>query len=215
MSLSRPTMAAVAACTALACAGVSGTPARWDAASALIAADNAFAEASSRHDARAAGELIAEDAVFLNRRGLLRGRAAVLEGWKELLTEGGPVLDWTPRQADASDSGELGFTVGDWRLEAKDGSVTTGEYVTVWRRERDGRFRALFDGPLRKGGLDSRSRVAVREARSEAGDLTAEIGTLPAAEGRAEAAYLVVSRSRDGGASRAVETVVPLAPPEP
>jgi ketosteroid isomerase-like protein len=182
----------------------------------MIAADGAFSDACSRHDAAATGALIAEDAVFISPRGLLRGRAEVLEGWKTLLSADGPVLEWLPNRADASDSGEYGFTVGEWRLRAKTGEVTSGEYVTVWRRDGDGRYRALLDSPLQEGSATSPSRVAMREVRSKAGDLTAELGTLPAAGGGAEgAAYLIVSRARDGRLSPAVETVVPLARRQP
>jgi ketosteroid isomerase-like protein len=211
MSLARLAFAAVAVFGLVGCAGVPSA-ARQDAASAMIAADGAFSDACSRHDAAATGALIAEDAVFISPRGLLRGRAEVLEGWKALLSENGPVLEWLPNRADASDSGEYGFTVGEWRLKEKNGEVASGEYVTVWRRDPDGRFRALLDSPLREGSVGSASRVSVREVRSKAGDLTADLGTLPAAAGGAEtSAYLVVSRARDGRLAPAVETVVPLS----
>jgi ketosteroid isomerase-like protein len=209
------TLAALLAWGALACAGVPASAVRQDAAAAMVAADDAFSDACARHDPAATGDLVAEDAVFIGRRGLLRGRAGVLEGWKPLLTEGGPVLQWVATRADASNAGDLGFTVGEWRLESEDGRVSTGEYVTVWRRDGDGRLRALFDGPLREDRLEARPRVAVREVHSKDGDLRAEIGTLSRDGGEGDAAYLVVWRTRGGGSSPAVETVVPISNSEP
>ncbi|HET9984723.1 MAG TPA: DUF4440 domain-containing protein [Longimicrobiales bacterium] len=57
------------------------------------------------------------------------------------------LLEWRPEYADASADGGLGYTTGPWTLRPAPGQPVraTGRYFTVWRREADGRFRALVD----------------------------------------------------------------------
>ncbi|MFD2933896.1 YybH family protein [Spirosoma flavum] len=62
----------------------------------------------------------------------------------------GPVLTWQVLKADAAQSGELGYTFGQWMLTKKDysgkRSTQYGVYVTVWKRQRDGQWRFVVDG---------------------------------------------------------------------
>ena len=72
------------------------------------------------------------------------------DGWAPLLDpDGATSLRWQPVSAEVSSSGDLAYTMGTYRLETRDetGQVraATGEYVTVWRRESDGLWRASAD----------------------------------------------------------------------
>lgn len=62
----------------------------------------------------------------------------------------GPVLTWQVLKADAAQSGELGYTFGQWMLTSKDdtGKRTAkyGVYMTVWKRQRNGLWRFVLDG---------------------------------------------------------------------
>ena len=44
----------------------------------------------------------------------------------------------------------LGYTLGTWQSthynEAGKGQVTTGKYVTIWRKQADGSWKVVFDG---------------------------------------------------------------------
>ncbi len=46
-------------------------------------------------------------------------------------------------------AGDVGYTVGTWERHTKDGRgaaiVRRGQYLTVWRKEKDGVWRATFD----------------------------------------------------------------------
>jgi ketosteroid isomerase-like protein len=58
-------------------------------------------------------------------------------------------LTWEPLRAEAS--GHLGYTFGTYSLETKtaDGLRDTtlyGNYVSVWKRKRDGSWRYIVDG---------------------------------------------------------------------
>ncbi len=62
----------------------------------------------------------------------------------------GSVLTWQVLKADAAQSGELGYTFGQWMLTNKDESGKStahyGVYVTVWKRQRNGQWRFVLDG---------------------------------------------------------------------
>ena len=62
----------------------------------------------------------------------------------------GPVLSWQVLKADAAQSGELGYTFGQWMLTNKDESgkktAKYGVYMTVWKRQRNGQWRFVLDG---------------------------------------------------------------------
>ncbi len=186
----------------------------------LTDADRALARAVARRDRAAFEALLDEEAVFGVR--LLEGRAAVAEAWATFMADGGPRLEWTPEHAVLAASGDLGYTVGLFRLERRGAGaapeVEVGRYVTVWRRGGDGRFRALFDLSLdpelaRRPGLQ---RTPRRTVASRSGDLDATVGTwtsATAAGSTTAGAYLVVrQRGRDGALSEVVSTAVARQP---
>jgi ketosteroid isomerase-like protein len=58
------------------------------------------------------------------------------------------VLAWEPIYAEAAASGDLGYTIGTWRLhpDGDDPAVAaTGKYVTIWRKTPDGEWRGAVD----------------------------------------------------------------------
>ncbi len=66
------------------------------------------------------------------------------------LAEGGSfTLTWEPHAADVSRSGDLGYTWGTYELHGAgpDGQprASYGKYVTIWRRQPDGAWRAVLD----------------------------------------------------------------------
>lgn len=62
----------------------------------------------------------------------------------------GSVLTWEVLKADAAQSGEMGYTFGQWTLVSKDESgkkkTQFGVYVTVWKKQRNGQWRFVVDG---------------------------------------------------------------------
>lgn len=58
-------------------------------------------------------------------------------------------ISWTPDSAVVSSSGDFGYTYGTNRITAPDstGALHTveGRYITVWRKEADGRWRCSAD----------------------------------------------------------------------
>ncbi|MDQ3021818.1 MAG: nuclear transport factor 2 family protein [Bacteroidota bacterium] len=54
-------------------------------------------------------------------------------------------LTWEPVKADVAQSGELGYTWGNWKLAMKDTTVY-GNYFTIWKRQNDGSWKMALDG---------------------------------------------------------------------
>lgn len=56
-------------------------------------------------------------------------------------------LTWTPVKADVSRSCDLGYTFGNYELyDFRHGEIRHGNYITVWRKEKDGTWRWVLDG---------------------------------------------------------------------
>lgn len=145
----------VSGCTPV---GTPNGPSRDELRDQVLGADRRFNAAVARGDRAAFADLVAADAVFLGTV-TLRGRAEVAESWSPLLDPEGPVsLRWAPDSAEVATSSDLAYTLGTYRLERRgeDGRVdaATGDYVTVWRRDPDGRWRAIVDSGTPPRGVE-------------------------------------------------------------
>lgn len=54
-------------------------------------------------------------------------------------------LIWDPVNGEVAESGELGYTWGNWHLTNKD-TTYYGNYFTVWKKQPDGKWKVLLDG---------------------------------------------------------------------
>ena len=105
-------------------------------------AERAFARSMATRDLKAFGDLLADDAVFLGRDGVDRGKAAVVAGWKPLFEGPTAPFSWEPETVEVLASGTLGLSSGP----VKDPSgKQTGVFNSIWRREADGRWKVVFD----------------------------------------------------------------------
>jgi len=96
--------------------------------------NRAFIAAFLRGDARAVAELYTEDAqVIAPDAPIASGRSAIAAAWQATINTG--VKDLTLQTAQVESSGDLACETGIVRLVAKDGKVTEGRYVVVWKRE--------------------------------------------------------------------------------
>ncbi len=183
----------------------------------LREADQALARAVDERNRVAFEALIGEDAYFFGGGEALRNRAAVLKAWAGFFEAQGPRLRWSPELAEMARSRDVGYTVGRYELERQDSAGRNtrreGRYVTVWRREADGAFRAAADAPLVPPGDNAPTdlrRSPERAIWSRDGDLAVEIGSWrsqgpPALSGL----YLAIRRrTREGSMAPALETIV-------
>jgi ketosteroid isomerase-like protein len=58
-------------------------------------------------------------------------------------------LTWTPTDAQMGPSGDMGYTWGHFEGHSKDAAgnpvTTSGRYITVWRKEKDGSWKVALD----------------------------------------------------------------------
>jgi len=105
-------------------------------------AETAFAATMASRDHAAFGGFVAEEAIFFGRRGPLRGRAAVLEGWRPLFEGPTAPFSWKPEVVEVLASGTFALSSGSvWDPEGKQ----IGTFNSIWRRDADGRWRVIFD----------------------------------------------------------------------
>lgn len=125
----------------------------------LLEADRAFSALSVEKGMREAFGTYMTDDVVIYRGGLppVEGRASALPLYPD-----NPeiMLRWEPWFVDIAQSGDLGYTLGSYRLRVPDDNggmqESTGSYVSIWRKQSDGSWKFVFDtghpGQLRDGG---------------------------------------------------------------
>jgi len=64
-----------------------------------------------------------------------------------LMSAGDVLLQWTPRKAEVSESGDLGWTWGRYEFRSRTDSslIEKGTYLDVWRKQDDGSWKVLVD----------------------------------------------------------------------
>jgi ketosteroid isomerase-like protein len=112
----------------------------------LMEADRAFCRDVQENGAEAWASWFAEDGVQFPASGRVEGRDAIRALMTPVFAPGAPALLWEPTDAVLTASGELGYTLGKWRLVAAEGDsvLGTGNYVTIWRRI-DGEWKVVVD----------------------------------------------------------------------
>ena len=53
-------------------------------------------------------------------------------------------LSWKPYRSEASAAGDLGYSIGNWTLTKPD-TILYGNYVTIWKKQKDGSWKFVFD----------------------------------------------------------------------
>ena len=74
-------------------------------------AEIAFSRAVETGDLEAFERFIDPDARFTGAQ-VLRGRAAVVDGWRVFFEAGGPSIEWAPDSVEVLESGDLAFSQG-------------------------------------------------------------------------------------------------------
>lgn len=79
----------------------------------------------------------------------VRGRDAVWTDWADFFAPDGPTLSWTPTHGEVVGAGDLGYTTGTavFRTKGPNGAPVErhSEYLTVWRKQKDGSWKVIFD----------------------------------------------------------------------
>ncbi|MFZ1992283.1 MAG: nuclear transport factor 2 family protein [Alphaproteobacteria bacterium] len=112
----------------------------------ILAADRAFNdEAKAKGAGQAFADFMDDKDGMLIQGGTepVRGRDAIFRAQNDNLVPS--PLVWSPDEAFAGKSGDLGASWGHWKYTRPDGSTATGKYLTVWRKNADGKWKGLMD----------------------------------------------------------------------
>jgi ketosteroid isomerase-like protein len=109
----------------------------------LVDTEKAFAKAAAETGVgQAFLEFCAEDGI------VFQPMAVKARDYWQARPQSPALLAWTPVWADISADGTLGYTTGDWDyrpLGKEDAPVAWGQYITVWKKQSGGEFRAVLD----------------------------------------------------------------------
>jgi ketosteroid isomerase-like protein len=128
----------------------------------VVAAELAFAAQATQTSTEAAFLANSAPTALVTENGKL---ANAQEVWRVRPSRPGSKLTWYPVLADAAQSGDMGYTTGPWTLLQNNRPVSTGEYVTVWRKQLDGRWKFVVDMGIERIGTAPAQAATVPRPR--------------------------------------------------
>jgi len=143
--------------TAIACAQTAVPPASPPAAKMSAAEcevwnrERTFAASVEHHDAVAFADHVHAQAAFgAGSTAPTHGRDAVVADWKDIIEGKQIKLGWSPGIVTIGGDGSLAISRGpswieDLRPNPKQ-RYRIGEFISTWIKDKDGRWRVLFDG---------------------------------------------------------------------
>ena len=110
----------------------------------IIKADEAFSNMSRKQGMKKAFlEYIDDDGILLRpNHPPIIGADAI--DFLSQANDTSYTLTWKPHAAEASSSGDLGFTYGVYSLMLPD-TILSGTYVSIWKKQIDGRWKFVLD----------------------------------------------------------------------
>ena len=106
------------------------------------ATEVAFARSMAERDFAAFAAHVSEHAIFWSGSKVLRGKAAVLDGWRRFYDGATAPFSWEPDEVVVLGDGSLAQSSGPVRDAA---GKLIARFRSVWRREADGRWLIVLD----------------------------------------------------------------------
>jgi ketosteroid isomerase-like protein len=85
---------------------------------------------------------VSSEAIFFGDTTVIRGKQAVLAGWKRFFAKPDAPFSWSPDVIEVLPSGNLALSSGPVFDPA---GQKIGTFSSIWRREPDGRWKIIFD----------------------------------------------------------------------
>ncbi|HEY6162682.1 MAG TPA: hypothetical protein VI112_15745 [Bacteroidia bacterium] len=113
----------------------------------LMETDKQFSKMSAEKGLKEASLYYAADDVMRlqNKEFPANGKDALKKMLEESM-DAQTVMTWEPVRADIASSGDLGYTIGNWKMRISDStsaeaSVYYGNYMSVWKKMADGSWK--------------------------------------------------------------------------
>jgi ketosteroid isomerase-like protein len=169
---------------------------RQAALDSMVAAEKAFAKMAGEKGFRDAFlDFLADDSI------VFRPDPVPAKEWYRGRPASPALLSWYPTFAEVSLAGDLGYTAGPWEYRAKgkdDPEVAaTGTFVTLWRKQADGTWKALIDHGTENPKPASAPAVSIPSAQPA----KIETSALPKANADAERSALLAADRAFGKAA--------------
>ena len=111
----------------------------------IIQTDKAMSDEAAKNGFYKTLLLYADDSVVKPQEGMLPivGKQALEKFWNERTDFKG--MTWEPFKAEASKQGDMGYTLGNWKLVTND-TTLYGNYYTIWKKQADSKWKFVVDG---------------------------------------------------------------------
>jgi ketosteroid isomerase-like protein len=90
----------------------------------------------------------ADENAVIHRDTMIKGKAAIRNFYSDERFKNASVT-WTPDFIEVSDDGTLGYTYGNyiWKIQQENGEMKEfrGIFHTVWKKQKDGNWRYVWD----------------------------------------------------------------------
>ncbi len=107
----------------------------------VYAAERAFAKSMADRNLTAFSQHLSEDAIFFGES-VLKGKTAVVEGWKSFYQGEIAPFSWEPTQVEVLEDGALALSTGPVRDPS--GKIVA-TFSSIWRQEQPGVWKVVFD----------------------------------------------------------------------
>lgn len=107
--------------------------------------DSEFSDYSKQYGMRKAFlEYIDDDGVMMKDQSLpIKGARAI--DLISSMNDSTVTMTWEPEGGDIAASGELGYTYGIYEMRDRENNVQRGTYVTIWKKQKDGKWKFVLD----------------------------------------------------------------------
>jgi ketosteroid isomerase-like protein len=139
--MTRTTLSALVAVVSFSPALAGQTPAA-NLRKQVFAAESSFAASMAQRDFDAFAAHVSPEAIFFGDTTVMRGKEAVLKGWRPFFQKPAPPFSWKPDVIEVLQSGNLAISNGPVFDPA---GKKVGNFSSIWRREPGGSWKIIFD----------------------------------------------------------------------
>ncbi len=108
----------------------------------VFVAESSFAASMTQRNLEDFAAFLSPEAVFFADTTAMRGKAAVIEGWRQFFKGPDAPFSWKPEVIEVLSSGTLALSSGPVHDPS---GKRVAIFNSIWRRERDGNWRVIFD----------------------------------------------------------------------